>query len=211
MRRLIIPLVLPVLLSACSLLGIRSGYEQPGYEVIDRVGESVEIRDYGTRLAAEASVPQSSPESGRNDLFRLLFDYISGDNRADAGIAMTSPVESDRTSATIAMTAPVETARPAAGRAYMRFFLPAEYDRDTVPEPTDPRVRIVEVPAQILAVLRFSGSRSEAEVARRKAALLSVLDESGWRAVAEPVAYFYDPPWTLPFFRRNEVAVAVTR
>ena len=27
----------------------------------------------------------------------------------------------------------------------------------------------------------------------------------------DPVVWFYDPPWTLPPLRRNEVAVRVTR
>jgi hypothetical protein len=65
------------------------------------------------------------------------------------------------------------------------------------------------VPGEELAVLRFSGSTGAAAVAAREAELARVLEGSPWRAAGEPVALFYDPPWTLPFLRRNEVAVRV--
>jgi hypothetical protein len=211
MKRIMALLVLSTLLSACSFLGVRSGYQQPEYEIVGRVGESIEIRSYGSRLAAEASIESSDSGEGRNASFRLLFDYISGGNRTGASIAMTAPVESDGASEEIAMTAPVETARTDESRVYMRFFLPAKYDRETVPKPTDARVRIVEVPAQTLAVLRFTGFGSEESVAKKKAELLRGLEGSSWRPESQAVAYFYDPPWTLPFFRRNEVVVAVTQ
>ena len=91
----------------------------------------------------------------------------------------------------------------------MRFFLPAEYTVETVPEPTNPEVRIFEVPERTIAVLRFSGSRSSENVARHASELDRVIAGSSWRAAGEPTKLFYDPPWTIPFLRRNEVAVPV--
>ena len=107
------------------------------------------------------------------------------------------------------MTAPVETRTRGSGELTMRFLLPAEYTLETVPQPTDPAVRIIEEPERTIAVLRFSGSRSADAVARRKNTLDRVLAGSGWRADGEPLAMFYDPPWTIPAFRRNEVGVPV--
>ncbi len=208
----LLPLALGALLiSGCTFFGDRSGYEQPSYEVIGQVGEAVEIRAYAPRLAAEATVQSDDVGDGRDDAFRLLFDYISGGNRSETSIAMTTPVESAAASQKIEMTVPVETARSDGNRVYMRFFLPARYNRETAPEPLDPRVRIVAVPAQTKAVLRFSGLGREKTVAEKKADLLKALDGAPWRATAEPVAYFYDPPWTPPFFRRNEVAVTAAK
>ena len=122
---------------------------------------------------------------------------------------MTTPVEVAAGAENIAMTAPVETVPSEAGRDTMRFFLPSAYTAATAPEPTDPRVRTVEVPEATLAVLHFSGSRDAEDVGARKAELIEELNSSDWRVTGTPTALFYDPPWTLPFLRRNEVAVAV--
>lgn len=195
-------------LAGCSVFGVNSDTETSRYQVVERLGETIEIRRYPARLAAEAE-PQG--EASDNAAFRLLFDYISGANSAAGEIAMTTPVEvpGETPGEKISMTTPVE--RGADGEAFaMRFFLPASFDMETAPRPTDPRVRLVEIPQQTMAVLRFSGSRSEADVEARREQLIERLADSSWQADASPTAYFYDPPWTLPFMRRNEVAVLVT-
>lgn len=211
MHRIVTVTVASLLLAGCSVFGVRSGYEQPAYSAVEQIGETVEVRRYAPRIAAQASVDAADTEDGMNDAFMLLFDYISGENRADTSIAMTTPVETAQSPEQIAMTAPVETARTEDGETRMRFFLPAKYDAGSAPEPRNPRVSIVELPAETMAVLRFSGLRRDSTVATKKDELLAALEATPWRATAEPVALFYDPPWTLPFFRRNEVAVAVTR
>ncbi len=203
-----------LLLTGCTAFGIRSGYEAPAYDVVERRGETLEIRRYAPRVAVEATVESGDAEDGRNDAFRLLFDYITGANREAAEIAMTTPVESgaagDKPGAAIAMTVPVETAEAEPGQMRMRFFLPAAHS-EAPPQPLDPRVSTVTLPEQTLAVLRFSGSRSEARIEEKTDELLAALRDTAWRPVGEPVAQLYDPPWTLPFLRRNEVAVAVSR
>ena len=62
-----------------------------------------------------------------------------------------------------------------------------------------------------MAVLRFTGDRSSAAVAARTEELVKTLHDNGIAVTGEPVAWFYDPPWTLPFRRRNEVAIPVQR
>ena len=91
----------------------------------------------------------------------------------------------------------------------MRFFLPAEFTLKTAPQPIDPKVHLIDVAGQLQAVLRFSGFASEDAVDQRTEDLLRALDQSSWRAAGEPVTYSYDPPWTLPFFRRNEIVIPV--
>ena len=122
---------------------------------------------------------------------------------------MTAPVETAEASRKIAMTVPVETGAGEAGMVVMRFFLPAAFDAESAPEPLDPRVTVVELPAQTVAAVRFTGFRGEERVAAKKKSLLARLGATVWTPSGEPVAYFYDPPWTLPFLRRNEVAVPV--
>jgi hypothetical protein len=209
MSRIVMSLLGSALVGACSVVGIRSGSEQLPYHVIAQIGETVEVRRYPERLAAEAVVEAVDERAARNQAFGLLFAYISGANRSRAKIAMTVPVAVDQRSETIAMTSPVATAATPDGRYAMRFFLPASYTPATAPEPTEPRVRIVTLPEATVAALRFSGSTDPRHVQARQQELLQLLEGSAWRPVEAPVALFYDPPWTLPFLRRNEVAVAV--
>ena len=199
-----------LLLGACSVVGVRGGTEEPTFAVVDRLAGGIEVRRYGPRLAAETTVAGKADDAARSAAFRVLAAFIFGDNHAQAKVAMTAPVEIAQGSARIAMTAPV-LVDEAGSELTMRFFMPANYTLATLPEPVDPRVRIVEVPEEFLAVLRFTGSTGRAAVAAREAELMRGLAASPWQPQGEPVAMFYDPPWTLPFLRRNEVAVPVAR
>ena len=199
-----------LLLAGCSLFGDRSSYEQPDYTVLASIGPSAEIRHYAPRLAAEATVEAESEESGRNAAFRLLFNYITGGNKPAESISMTTPVATGTQAETISMTAPVQTAA-GTGTASMRFFFPKAYTADTAPEPLDPRIRIITLPAETMAVLTYTGSTGEDKASKQRAALSEILESSDWQAAGPPSAMFYDPPWTLWFLRRNEVALPVTR
>lgn len=190
------------------LVGIRAGTEQPPYEVVGRVGDA-EIRRYAPQIAAEAVV-EGPVETARNEGFRRVAGYIFGDNTAKASVAMTAPVVQGREpsggSQSIAMTSPV-VQQPAGAESWsIQFIMPAKYTMATLPQPNDPRVRLVEIPARTFAVVRFSGLGREDAVARHEKALDAALAGSSWRAVGEPVTWYYDPPWTVPFLRRNEVA-----
>ena len=182
--------------------------EEPQYDVIDGVG-SIEIRQYGPRLAAEADMgPGSAMGDGQYSAFMVLADFIFANNRQGPSVAMTAPVAIEQASEPIAMTAPVAVEPDGAGEV-MRFFMPAEYTMETLPRPGDDRVRIVTVPAQTLAVLQFSGEADDAEFARRTSELLAGLQGSAWQPIAEPGYFGYDPPMTPPDARRNEVFVEV--
>lgn len=200
-----------LLLGACSAFGVRSGTEEPRYSVAERLGD-VEIRRYAPRLAAETTVAGDAYRA-RGEGFRRLAGYIFGGNQRRSRIDMTAPVAQSGAWASasgerIAMTAPVAQAPSDAGWV-IRFFLPAALSDP--PAPNDARVRIVPVPEETMAVLRFSGTTAEDAVADRRKALMAALSGTAWRPAGEPTAWFYDPPWTLPPLRRNEVAVPVAR
>jgi hypothetical protein len=218
-------ILITLLAGVGQLVGIRAGTEQPPYEVVGRVGDA-EIRRYAPQIAAEAVV-EGPVETARNEGFRRVAGYIFGDNTAKASVAMTAPVVQGREAAggsqPIAMTAPVVQARagrseaiamtspvvqqPAGAESWsIQFIMPSKYTLATLPQPNDPRVRLVEIPARTFAVVRFSGLGREDAVARHEKALDAALAGSSWRAVGEPVTWYYDPPWTVPFLRRNEVA-----
>lgn len=189
-----------------SIVGIRHGTEEPPFTVVRRVGD-VEIRRYGPRAAAETTI-DADEEAARNEGFRRLARYIFGGNTAKAKIAMTAPVAQHR-GEKIAMTAPVAAQRGAGGDWVIRFFMPADRTVDSLPAPNDERVSLIEVPAETVAVLRFSGIASPGAVATRTEELLADLRGAGIEPDGDPVTWFYDPPWTIPFRRRNEVAVGV--
>ena len=207
------PVLSGALLTACSVVGIRDGTETPKYQVTDHVG-AAEIRAYGPRVAAETIV-RDGEVAARSDGFRRLAGYIFGGNGARQSIAMTAPVAQGAggpgAGQSIAMTAPVTQTEAPDGAWVIQFFMPATYTLETLPKPNDERVRLVDVPGQAYAVLRFTGSTGAPAVATQGAALLRAVGGSPWRATGPVVAWFYDPPWTLPFLRRNEVAVPVER
>ncbi|MBK1664450.1 SOUL heme-binding protein [Rhodospirillum rubrum] len=195
---------------ACRVFGKRSSTEEPAFTVIATLGDGVEIRHYGPRVAAEVAARDGGGAGERTQAFRLLFAYITGANTARQNLPMTKPVgvgAAGGASQRLAMTIPVSTGAGAA----LQFFLPAGLTAQTAPVPTDPRVTLRDIAAQDMAVLGFSGFRHGIEVDRRKAQLRQSLTASGWTASGEAVAYFYDPPFSLPFLRRNEVAVPVER
>lgn len=185
------------LLAGCTVFGVRSTYEAPNYKIVETVAEDLEIRQYGPRLAVET-------DNDGDQAFRRLFRYITGANQGARKIDMTVPVETAKP-AQIEMTIPVEATKD----RHMRFFLPAEFTAGTAPSPTDSAVRLVEVPEQTLAVLRYSGFGFQGSVDAHKAELVSRMEATSWRPISAPFAYFYDPPWTIPFLRRNEVLIEV--
>ncbi len=194
-----------LLLSACSVFGVRT-VEEPPHQVVRQLGP-VEIRSYGPRLAAQVVVG-GSEIGARSAGFRQLAAYIFGANRSRSTIAMTAPV-AQSASQSIAMTAPVDQAPTADGKWLVRFYMPGNYTRDTLPVPNDPGVQIVEAPAQTVAVLRYSGIPTTAAGRDAATRLLAALEGSPYRAAGPVMGWFYDPPWTLPPLRRNEAAVAV--
>ena len=192
--------------SITSIFGLRFAYEQPHYTVLQDLGRSVEIRRYEPRTAIEAVVDDPDRQKAAGEAFNLLFRYITGANQGGQKIAMTVPVrvEGER----IAMTAPVQT--DAAGAAVsMRFFLPQSVAAAGAPAPQDPRLHLVQVPQTVIAALRFSCVATQTARDRQATVLLSVLGGTTWRPMGPVFQLSYDPPFTIPFLRRNEVAVTV--
>lgn len=188
--------------------GVRAGASEPHFEVIERLG-GLEIRRYGERLVAETEVI-GEDEQARYEGFRRLAGYIFGANEKNASIEMTAPVQ--QTAERIAMTAPVAQSKTASGAWRIQFFMPERFRRLTdLPKPKNDAVKLRVAPPAAYAVLSFSGSRDGEAMRAKQRELMGRLASTAWRANGEPINWFYDPPWTLPMFRRNEVAVEVSR
>jgi hypothetical protein len=170
--------------------------ETARYEVAGQIGE-VELREYPELMLATVT------GQGDTSAFRLLFSYISGENRTRKKIPMTAPVI---TSEKIEMTAPVISDANS-----FSFVMPVNYKLEEIPEPLDSHIRIQKLHARRLAVIRFKGYARQKSVNEVKARLLSALQTSGIATVGEPFLMRYNSPWTLGFMRRNEIGIEVAQ
>lgn len=198
----IIPILftgLLTMLGACS-----SAVEQVQYSVLEKDG-AFELREYQPYVIAQTRVEGSFSQVG-NEAFNRLFRYISGDNRTKQSIAMTAPVNQQKASQKIAMRAPVNQQK--AGDAYLvSFVMPAEFTLETLPDPLDKQVELVQIPGHLAASITYSGSWDQTNYLAHKAKLEQYMTTKGWKPAGEPVYARYNSPFTLSFMRRNEVVI----
>lgn len=184
--------------------------EEPKFELL-RKEDNVEIRRYVPVIVAETSV-DGDMDSASSRGFQLIAGYIFGNNER---IAMTVPVvaEAQDNAEKIAMTAPVsiepqddEGNRMAGAQRWkIHFVMPSQYTLATLPKPLNTQVKLREIPAKTFAVLTYSGLNTESSAQEKTGELLNWLTTQKIEAVGKPQLARYNPPWTLPFLRRNEI------
>ncbi len=179
---------------------IMSRVEQPEYK-IETADGSIQIRSYGPMIAAEAHV-EGERQAAIGQGFRLIAAYIFGANKPNTKISMTAPVLQQGTS--IAMTAPV-TQQVSGTSWVVRFIMPKTWTLDTLPAPNDPRVVLQPIPARRFVALTFSGSATDDAIRTRTEDLRRYVTDHKLATNGEPLLAFYNPPWTLTLFKRNEV------
>jgi len=191
--------------------------EEPKYSVVE-TSDAFELRSYSSMIIAETMV--SGPmDKASNAGFRLIADYIFGNNTASNGdsqkISMTAPVtmepKVESKEEKISMTAAVSVIQSSGQKNQqwrVHFVMPSEHSMDTLPKPNNPVVTLRQVPGQKYAVIGFSGLASEDKTAAKTAELLAWLKTKQIEPIGRPALARYNPPWTLPFLRRNEVMVA---
>lgn len=185
--------------------------EEPEYEVVKTYAD-FELRRYAPYLVAETEVRGEFEDVG-NRAFRILADYIFGNNRGSEKMAMTAPVnqrpagEGEK----LAMTAPVAQRKSEAGpETYIfSFVMPSGYTLETLPQPKDERVSLRLEPGGLVAARRYAGRWTESGYRENEAKLLAAVEQAGLRALSSPVYARYNSPFSLPLLRRNEVLVEV--
>ena len=208
-------------IAACSVVGGKAA-EEPAFRVVVEDGD-FEVREYDSYAVAEVVVPRSFDSATRAG-FRWLVRYISGANEGKQKIQMTAPVELKPQGEKIAMTAPVllspaeksdEDSGPRlAGEDIaawsMAFVLPEGYIRENAPTPTNPMVKIRDVAPRRVASVRFGGFLRDKPAEKHRRKLAAWLDQRGIEHQGDWRVAGYNPPWTIPQLRRNEVLVTIS-
>ncbi len=186
---------------------VMSNVEKPDYKVI-QTERNIEIRQYEPMIIAEVEVDGKREDAIREG-FRLIADYIFGNNTVKRDIAMTAPVQQQE-SQKIAMTAPVQ--QQSTGRSWqISFVMPSKYSMETLPEPKNDRVRLKEIMTKKFVVIKFSGINSNENVTEHENQLMNYIEANQIKIIDSPKYAFYNAPWTLPFMRRNEVMIEINQ
>lgn len=194
--------------------------EEPKYEIIQKDG-AFEIRKYTPILIAETIVEGDMDEAS-NKGFRLIADFIFGNNQAvdsntNRKIDMTAPVTVEPMSQKIAMTAPV-TVEPqfsdanmqAAKKWRIHFVMPSQYTLANIPKPKNDAITLKEIPSKYFLVHSYSWLNTLSRVQTKTDETLEWANRKGLKVIGAPQLSRYDPPWTLPMFKRNEIMLELT-
>ena len=184
---------------------VMSNVEKPDYKVI-KSEQNIEIRQYDPMIIAEVEV-KGKREDAISKGFRLLADYIFGNNTLGKDISMTAPVQ-QKENLKIAMTAPVQ--QKLTGKSWqISFVMPSKHSMDSLPTPNNNRVRLKKILTRKFVVIRFSGTNSNENLTAHKNRLLNYVEANEIKIIGSPKYAFYNAPWTLPFLRRNEVMIEI--
>ena len=193
--------------------------EEPKYEVIVPDAQ-FEVRHYAPVLIAETIV-EGDMDAASSKGFRLIADFIFGNNLSSdtdkkSKIAMTAPVTVEPQSSKIAMTAPV-TVEPQAAESNMKtaktwrinFVMPSQYTLANIPKPKNNAVSLREVPSKYFIVHKYSGFNTVSRVQTKTDETVEWAIKRSYKMIGTPQLSRYDPPWTLPMFRRNEIMIEI--
>ena len=181
-----------VLIGIVTLGFIMSNVEIPRYKVVN-AENNIEIRRYSPMIVAEVQI-KGQREDAMGDGFRLLADYIFGNNITHKNIAMTAPVQQQKID----------------DMWRINFIMPSEYKMNTLlPTPVSALITLKEVPAKMFVVITFNGKNSDKNLKKHEEKLIEYIHSQNLLVKDEPKYAFYNPPWTLPFMRRNEVMIEI--
>ena len=161
-------------------------YEEPPFNIVYKT-EVYEIRHYLDRLAVQATY------NNQDSTFRMLFNYISGENKESEKIKMTTPVTLFKKSSDMVM----------------QFFLPLKFSIKTAPKPTDSKVKLINIEEGYYAVIRYSGRTTDKNFDKHVKILKKNLKEDKIKIIGPSTKAIYNGPFTLPIFRRNEAMFQV--
>jgi hypothetical protein len=191
--------------SIASYLAV-SRIETPSYTIVKKE-TGYEIREYDSYIVAQTQVTGSLNEASSNG-FRIIADYIFGNNANNDKISMTAPVVEQR-SQKIAVAAPVIHTFEDSDTRTISFILPSKYTLKTLPKPNNSQVTIQEIPQHTVAALRFTWYPTASRIDRKKATLRTLLERDGQTIVDNVQVARYNPPLSMPFLLRSEILIPI--
>ena len=195
-----------MILTGILMIGsVVSDVETPSYRVVQSQ-KDIEIRHYDPMIVANVKVAGDRESSLRKG-FQLLADYIFGNNTILQDIAMTASVQ-QQIYKKISMTAPVQQQAMDASWE-VSFVMPSDHNMVTLPRPNNDSIVLEEIPSEKFAVIIFSGTSSSENIEKYEKKLMSYLTRNNIEVIGTPKYAFYNPPWTLPQVRRNEVMMKI--
>ena len=200
-------LLVVVLVFGAAMIGpIMSNVEVPAYKILKKE-QNIEIRQYPPLIIAEVKTA-GSRQASISDGFRILADFIFGNNEGEKQLSMNGPI-TQQEGIKIAMTAPVQQEKTDAEWA-ISFIMPSKFSIDTIPNPINDRIKIIQIPPKRYAVVTFSGRSTEENLTTHTNELEKYINGSNYSKAGNAKYAFYNPPWTLPFLRRNEIQFELT-
>ena len=183
--------------------------DEPEFRLILKV-DKFEIREYSPKIIAQIEVFGDFDDASSKG-FKILADYIFGNNTSADGnsrIEMTAPVEMEPLPQKINMTKPVLT-EGSDNNWIVSFIMPNEFTLATLPKPNNKSIKILSLPKEKYAVIVFSGLVRESSYLEKEKLLNQFIKEKKLKTSGEIKIARYNPPWTLPFFRRNELMIKI--
>lgn len=178
--------------------------ESPKYKVVKKEN-NIEIRNYDGYIIATVISRANSYSSATNSAFRILADYIFGNNKPNSKIAMTTAVTSQK----IAMTAPVNTSKLENQSYLVSFTMPSSYDINTLPTPLSSDIKISKIESHKVLTISFSGLSTETKIKKKIEELTSWAKTNKIKILGQPTLSRYDPPWKPGFIRKNEISFKI--
>ena len=169
--------------------------EEPKYQVLTKEN-NIEIRNYEANIIAEVTV-HGQRKAAASSAFRILADYIFGNNEQNIKISMTAPVRQYLAKADFT---------PEAKEAWnISFIMPSKFTYAALPAVNNPEIKLRKLNKRKYLVIRFSGLASDGKLKEALEELRYYVKINELRVKEGVLFAFYNPPWTLPFLRRNEI------
>lgn len=168
-----------------------SDVEHPKYEILS-TDKHIETRLYQSMTIAQVVVNGERSDAIRKG-FKIIADYIFGNNQNNAEIAMTAPVQQQGSKDFWKVS----------------FVMPSKHSLDTLPEPNNKKITLKTDNQKKFVAIVFSGTGSDSNIQKNTTKIQTYIKDNNLKTKDEFKYAFYNPPWTLPFLRRNEIMVEI--